>query len=290
MRSLAGPLLPMGLRRAIWRFEGRADRWRRERRLASLRRRVKAIDRSSIVSLPGLPYTVRAGDPENLYILYKDIFVRRVYHFDAARPDPLVLDCGSNTGMSLLYYKHIYPRARVIGFEPDPVIYPVLAENVERNGLSDVTLLQAAVGGHAGTLTFYSDGKYGSCLAEHKPADYTDWKRCDVPCVRLRDYLTEPVDFLKMNIEGAEFEAIRAVADRLHLVRELVIEYHHMPGLKRSLHEILSILHDAGFEYLINDLDGQTNVGVCPPFRLGPNSRYYLLIYGRRRDAMVDAA
>jgi FkbM family methyltransferase len=290
MRRRASAALPMGVRRAIWRLEARAEVWQQARRLAALRREAREAGPSSLLRLPKLPYTVRVGDPQNLYILYKDIFVRRIYHFDAVRPDPLVLDCGSNTGMSVLYYKHAYPAARVIGFEPDPGIYPTLRENVERNGLRDVRLVQAAIGGRQGRLAFDSDGKYGSCLADHRPTDRAGWTRHEVPCVRLRDYLTEPVDYLKMNIEGAEHEALADAADRLALVREMVVEYHHMPGLRRSLHEILTILHGCGFEYLINDLDGQTNCGVSPPFRLNPDTRYYLLIYARRRDAMSAAA
>ena len=105
--------------------------------------------------------------------------------------------------MSILYFKHVYPRSRIIGFEPDPAIFPCLQENMGRNGLADVQLVQAAVAGRQATLTFYSDGKYGSCLADHLPADVPEsWQKYEVPCVRLRDYLTEPVDFLKMNVEG----------------------------------------------------------------------------------------
>lgn len=232
-----------------------------------------------------LHYNVRINDGPNFYTLYKDIFQSRVYHFESQRPDPVILDCGSNIGMSILYFKHLYPRAGIIGFEPDPAIFPYLEENMSCNRLSDVKTVQAAVAGRAGTLAFYSDGKYGSCLAEHLPADApASSTRHEVPCVRLREYLTGPVDFLKMNIEGAEYEALADAADRLRQVREMVVEYHHLPGLPRTLHAILALLHEQGFEYLINDFDPETNGGVRPPFRLAPDSRYFLLIYARRLD------
>lgn len=73
----------------------------------------------------------------------------------------LILDCGSNIGMSILYFKHVYPKARIIGFEPDPAIFPYLQENMTRNGLKDVQLVQAALASQEGTLTFYSDSKFG---------------------------------------------------------------------------------------------------------------------------------
>ena len=251
--------------------------------LARLQRRVRA--KKPGCQVPCLDYLVRINDGPNFYILYKDIFVQRIYQFEAQRPDPLILDCGSNIGMSILYFKHVYPQARIIGFEPDPAILPYLQENVARNRLSNVHVAHAAVGAHKGTLAFYSDAKYGSCLAEHLPADIPEgWTKHEVPCVRLADYLVEPVDFLKMNIEGSEWEVLNDCADRLRMIREMVIEYHHLPGLRRTRHNILELLHDSGFEYLVNDFDSETNGAVRPPFRLAPGTRYYLLIYARRVD------
>lgn len=230
-------------------------------------------------------YTVHINDAPNFYVLYKDIFINRIYHFEAQRPDPLILDCGSNVGMSILYFKHVYSQARIIGFEPDPAVFPYLQENVVHNSLTDVQLVQSALAEREGTLRFYSDGKYGSCLAERMPGDIPQgWTRYEVPCVRLRDYLTEPVDFLKINIEGAEWEVLADSEDRLRQVREIIIEYHHLPGLPRTLHKILEMLHRQGFEYLINNFDSETNGGVRPPFSLTSETRYFLLIYGKRID------
>jgi FkbM family methyltransferase len=242
-----------------------------------------ALKPGSTVQLSG--YTVRFNDGPNLYILYKDIFIRRIYHPSASRPNPLILDCGSNIGMSILYFKQIYPAARIIAFEPDPEIIPYLEENIARNELENVRCVQAVLSRNAAKKILYSDGKCGSGLASPTQFDNPEeWRKYEVSSVRLRDYLAEPVDFLKMNIEGAELEVLADSEDRLRQIREMIIEYHHLPGLPRSLHEILQILHRQGFEYLINDFDSDTNGGVQPPFRLFPESRYFLLIYAKRMD------
>jgi FkbM family methyltransferase len=229
-------------------------------------------------------FSIRINDGPNFYVLAKDLFVSRIYHFEAQRSDPVIIDAGSNIGMSILYFKDVYPAARIVGFEPDPAIFPLLHENVARNGLTDVRVLQAGLAREEGTLSFCADGKFGSCLAEHLPADATGWTRHDVPCVKLSDHLTGPVDFLKMNIEGAEWDVLDEAGERLKLVREMVIEYHHLPGLARTLHRILARLDELGFDYLINDFDPRTNPAGVPPFSLTPNTRYYLLIYARRRE------
>lgn len=282
-KKVVRKFLPGSVRRVLRSAVNRADSWRANWQLAWLRRRVWTQKPGSQVRF--LNYTVRINDGPNFYILYKDIFIHRIYHFEAQRPDPLILDCGSNIGMSILYFKHVYPQSRIIGFEPDPAIFPYLQENITRNGLTNVQLVQAALAAQEGVMTFYSDGKYGSCLAEHLPADIPEgWTRYEVPCVRLHDYLIEPIDFLKINIEGAEYEVLTDSENRLRQVREMVIEYHHLPGLPRTLHKTLELLHGQGFECLINDFDSETNPGVCPPFQLMPETRYYLLIYARRLD------
>jgi FkbM family methyltransferase len=228
---------------------------------------------------------VRINDGPNFFMQYKDIFVNRIYHFESASLAPTVLDCGGNIGMSVLYYKLMYPQARITTFEPDPSVFGYLQDNMARHGLHDVKLVQAAVCGREGSLTFHSDGKYASNLAPETAPLEEGWTKRRVPCVRLSSYLAEPVDFLKINIEGAEWEALADSGDRLRLVNEMVIEYHHLPGLPRTLHNILSLLDRQGFEYLVNDFDSETNGGVQPPFRLAPDSRYFLLIYARRFEA-----
>ena len=276
--------LPAGLRSGL-RYLVRAGRnLKREAHLASVRRKIDSAKPGSTIRFED--YTVGFNDAPNLYILYKDIFVNRIYHFEAERPDPLILDCGSNIGMSILYFKQVYPHARIIAFEPDPDIVPFLERNITDNNLTDVQWLQSALSNDAEKKVFFSDGICGSGLAEPLTLESSHtWKKYEVSCARLRDYLTEPIDFLKMNIEGAEYEVLADSEDRLTQIREMIIEYHHLPGLRRSLHQILEILHRQGFEYLINDFDSETNGGVQPPFRLAPESRYFLLIYAKRIDS-----
>ena len=251
--------------------------------LESLRRSVWTKPPGSQVKC--LDFKVRINDGPNFYIMYKDIFVHRIYDFTASRPDPFILDCGSNIGMSILYFKRRYPRSRIIGFEADPEVFPYLEGNVAGNGLRDVQLIPALLAGREGTSNFLSDGRCGShALAEDFDVASTGFTKHQVQCHLLRDYLTEPVDFLKMNIEGSEWDVLEGSEDRLRQVREMVIEYHHLPGLPRTLHLILDLLHRQHFEYLINDFDMESNPGACPPFHLRPDSRYYLLVYARRID------
>ena len=187
LKDVVCKVLPVNVRRVVRHAMTDISMWKTKWHLACLRRRIWKAKPGSVVQC--LNYTICVNDGHNFYILYKGIFVHRIYHFEVEYPDPLILDCGSNIGMSILYFKHLYPKARIIAFEPDPVIFPYLQENITRNGLKDVQLVQAALAAREGTMTFYSDGKYGSCLVEHVPADIPQGStKYEVPCVRLRGY------------------------------------------------------------------------------------------------------
>lgn len=281
LRGLARTVLPRGAREALREVVSQDARTRQA--LARVRTRMAAR-----AGRPGTTrcgsYTVRFNDGLNYYMSWKDIFVHRIYHFEASRPDPRVLDCGSNIGLSILYAKQAHPAARVTAFEADPEVLPLLRENLERNGVSGVEVVEAVLGSREGTVTLTSEGACGSYVAGTSDVviEATGAASHTVRCVRLRGWLREPVDFLKMNIEGAEWEVLADSDDRLRSVREMVIEYHHLPRLPRTLHRILDLLDRRGFEYLIHDLDYESNGGVRPPFTLDSESRYFLLIYARR--------
>src|SRR5438309_286226 len=68
---------------------------------------------------------------EQFAIVFAEIFVPQVYRFTPTRPDPLIFDCGANIGMAVLYFKWMYPRSRIVAFEPEPATFELLKRNVE---------------------------------------------------------------------------------------------------------------------------------------------------------------
>ncbi len=179
-----------------------------------------------------------------------ELFKEEVYRFKARRPDPYIIDCGSNIGMSIIYFKSIYPDARIVGFEADPHIYSFLEKNVASFGLQNVEVVNKAVWDkNDEVLSFLAEGGAGGRVEEKSSTH----KFVEVKTARLKDYLTEPVDFLKIDIEGAEYNVIRDCADSLHHVEHLFIEYHSMEDRPQNLHEILRIVQKAGFRYHIKE-------------------------------------
>lgn len=224
-------------------------------------------------------FRVAYTDMLSWYMEYKDIFVNRIYHFETNTPSPYIVDGGGYIGMSVLYFKSVYPEARIVCFEPDEDIFKVLQANVVANCLKNVELVQAGLADTAGVVSFQPDGADGGRITHGQGSKAT------VKTVRLSDYLTTQVDFLKLNIEGQELPVLEeAASGRLRNVRELVLEYHGWPHGKQCLGDILTLLDRQGFRYLVHDFDAETCAASKPPFRLAPQTTWFCLVYARRMD------
>src|SRR5208282_715351 len=161
--------------------------------------------------------------------LFEEIFLRRDYEFVAPSERPLIVDCGSNIGVALLFFKRLYPKARVVAFEPSAATFGALERNVAANGLQDVELHNVALHEAAGELTLYEDPAHPGSGKNSLQAERAGGRPCVVDARPLSEFVCERVDFLKMDIEGAEEGVLAELAQsgRLKLVQQMVIEYHH---------------------------------------------------------------
>lgn len=187
---------------------------------------------------------------------YREIFTNETYFFKTSEKSPLIIDCGANIGLSILYFKHLYPEARIIAFEPGNEIFQILERNLTSYKLRDVKILQNAVWSSESAMNFLPHGSVGGRLTDG-PSD----KNYLVKTVRLRDYLNEKIDFLKIDIEGAEYEVLCDCRKKLHHVSNIFVEYHSRSDRQQNLDEILAILTMAGFRYHISNADPEG-----PPF------------------------
>ena len=183
-------------------------------------------------------------------ILFEEIFVDQKYFFRANSQNPWIIDCGSHIGMSILYFKTLYPQAKILGFEPAPDSFRFLRDNVKRNDLKDVILENKAVSNADGILKFYGDESLKSSLFQERGGQ----KVVEVEATRLSKYIDRPVDLLKIDVEGAERLVLDdlVTADKLKMVRQMIIEYHHhLQGSDNQLAGFLRVLEDNKFGYQI---------------------------------------
>lgn len=198
-------------------------------------------------------FRVRYLDPAGFWQAYHEIFMRQVYFFRSDGEAPVIIDCGANLGLATLYFRTLYPRSIVEAFEPDPVTFKILEENIRQNGLDGIKLHQCALWDSEGELDFYVDkdtpGQLSmSVLDDRRQGLATKIK---VPAVRLSQFLNgKAIDFLKIDVEGSEERLLCDLAREgsLRKIRQLAIEYHHPAGGEQSrLSGVLTMLEKEGF-------------------------------------------
>ena len=196
-------------------------------------------------------HTLHVHDHASFRLGRNELFREQVYKFDSDSKTPYIIDCGSNMGLSVIYFKSLFPAARILAFEADPYIFSFLEKNVESFQFKEVTLVNKAVWDSGEqSLSFLAEGGAGGRLQER---DDGQFKMIEVKTARLRDYLDQEIDFLKIDIEGAEYKVLADCKEKLGQIKNLFIEYHSMEQAEQELHLILEMVHDAGFRYHIKE-------------------------------------
>jgi len=195
--------------------------------------------------------------PDLLHSLL-EIFVNSIYKIELS-PNPLIIDCGANIGLSVIYFNKLLPGAKIIAYEPDDINFKLLNENVKQLNNGKVELNKSAVWVTNGFISFENTGGLGSKIGTGNESN-----NAKISCIRLRDKLIEKVDLLKMDIEGAEYNVICDIKDRLHFINNIFIEYHGNFEDQSHLLEILDIISKAGFLFYIKEA---LNIYTTPFFR-----------------------
>lgn len=208
---------------------------------------LKHLPAGKIYSQPLFGKTLLFNAPQELIHGLKEIFLEEIYR----QPLPAharILDCGANIGLSILYLKKCCPTARIIAFEPDEINFDLLHRNIASYELTDISLRKEAVWKENTTVQFSNNQGMASHIEQGAAMGSTSIK-----AIRLRDLLHEKVDFLKLDIEGAEYEVLMDCHDKLTNVHRMFIEYHGQFSTAVQLQELLSLLTKSGFQYYIKE-------------------------------------
>lgn len=205
--------------------------------------RIENLPRFTETEIDFLSKKIHIVDIASFKFIKKEIFDQQIYKFEANTQEPYIIDCGANIGLSIIYFKQLYPNAKIVGFEPDDRVFKALEYNIEAFNFSNIELIKKACWNEETTLKFYSEGADGGRVAMNLDTEQI----IEVETIRLRKFLDRKVDFLKIDIEGAEVEVLHDISDLLVNVERIFVEYHSFVEKEQMLPEILAMLKDAGF-------------------------------------------
>lgn len=188
------------------------------------------------------------------------------------KENDVVLDIGANIGyFTLIAAKSVGKKGKVYAFEPDANNFSILNKNVEINGYRNIVLIKKAVSDKTGKSSFYLDKKD---FGKHSLFNLDNVERIEVETVKLDDYFNGydgKIDFIKMDIQGAEWLALGGMKSLLKnnpnikIYTELDPEALLKSGIKPQ--EYMRMLTDLGFNlYIIDEL--KQRLEHIPPNKL----------------------
>ncbi len=207
----------------------------------------------SVAKLGNHLYALAPGLYLPLYSVYKAISDRAERDMISRylSPGMTVIDVGANIGVYTRFFAGLVgPGGKVIAIEPDAENYRRLS--AEMAGVPGVIALHAAASDETGTCTLY---RSSSLNVDHQTYDSgEDRELVTVPASRIDDLVEqgERVDFIKMDIQGAEPIAMRGAQRVLSDNRDIVLLFEYWPyGIRRSGHDpgaFLDYLRSLGFK------------------------------------------
>jgi FkbM family methyltransferase len=206
---------------------------------------------------------VRRGSAKGLWIRISPRFGRAVYNgsYEAIvqetlakclRPGMVFYDIGANVGLfTLIGARCVGTSGRVFAFEPDPEVCQELRENVERNELHNVEVVEAAVSSATGSADFVrADPKISPGMGIGKLTSSAGKEaKIRVRTVALNDFLSQakPPSVIKCDVEGAEMAVLEGARGVLKRHRPIVVCEAHSEELATA---VTKLLEEMGYRVL----------------------------------------
>lgn len=146
-------------------------------------------------------------------------------------PGMTVVDIGANIGYFTVHFSRLVGDQGVVhAFEPEPLNFAMLAENVQMNGLSNVCVHHAALGRERGHANLHLSD-YNGGMHRLYPSVCCSGPSVSVPVLRMDDVLAGvKVDLIKIDIEGYEEPALLGAENCLRQNSSLKIISEYCPA------------------------------------------------------------
>lgn len=162
--------------------------------------------------------------------VWNEIFIEKEYRLleeiikKASLP---IIDIGAHIGLFCLYVRALNPNARIHAYEPGTENFQTLKKNLLRNHFEkNIIAKNLAVAANGGPRSLYIslDSHNHSLINYQKTAVIEKISAISLPKILEK---TGPVDLVKMDCEGAEFEILPSLSkDDFSKIKSLYLEYH----------------------------------------------------------------
>lgn len=209
------------------------------------------IDNDSFNFLIGDPTGEKWYEGSNQELSQEMLFTKKM-----VRPGEIVIEVGPHHGFfTILLSKWVGKEGKILAIEASPHNSKILKENIDINGISNVTVENKAAGSIDGHI-YIRGGSNSNVVNSLWNAAYK------VKLTKLDNYSYLSPTFLKIDVEGYEVDVLKGAGKILELKPNLAIEV-HFEQLKKygySIKDIFDLIDKKSYTLWLQP-DGKT-----PPF------------------------
>jgi FkbM family methyltransferase len=174
------------------------------------------------------------------------VMLRLFRKFELAGKKLIIADVGANMGYySMFFSKYLAQGSEIFAFEPSSSIITDLRQNIEINGIKNVTVLDKAVSDHTGTEEFFIGAHHQqSSLIGGWADNNTVGTKTSVDTITLDEFFSENnyrqyPDIIKMDIEGGGTLALKGCNNCIVNKRPFILMESHTPDEDQAVIELL---------------------------------------------------
>lgn len=205
------------------------------------------LNRHDINQTSSLFRTGKAVDHDEIMML------REIVESTYPAPRNIFLDVGACFGTYSLALRHWFKE--IYTFEPQRILYNMICGSVALNGIENIHVINAAVGGRDGIIDlprfdYASPLNFGSIefgLEQNERLTQSRLPSIEtVPIISLRDFIYKndlKINLIKIDVEGMEMDVIRGAALELATQKPLLF----IEWIKSDRREIEEALRDFGY-------------------------------------------
>lgn len=198
-----------------------------------------------------------------MYEILSELYIHSEYFkFFDIKPGDIIIDAGANIGgFTIQAAQKTGPGGMVYAIEPDEQNIETLKRNIEHNKLNNIIIVPHALWSERCTKEFYISNRPGEhTLMNYDNELFSEGKKVTIQCDTLDNMMknldVERVNYLKMDIEGAEIEALKGAKNLLsNYSPNLLIEALHEVNGSPTYKQLVPYLQSMNYT-LIRDVDG----------------------------------
>lgn len=150
-----------------------------------------------------------------------DTFYRKYHLPEKLGIKSIIVDLGSNVGYTMAHFAFLYPESKIIGVELDKENFLLAGKNLE-SIKNKCELINAGIWSKSGTINYEGTAEWGYKISDTGKDKAVSLTMNDL----LKKFNLKKIDFLKVDIEGAENDVFKNPEEWIDKVEQLKMEIH----------------------------------------------------------------